>query len=310
MKRTLLLALAWSALSLAGCTSSLYPEIDERLTTIPTQPHNNEIEVFFRGEWPQEEYIKLAAIEVHGGENTAYIDMIRGLQMKARRYGADAVMVQENNLTGDVYSNRVGNIETARWSILSAVAIKYRKNLDTGLMPKYQQVEVYDRATNAFQPVLTLAFTPDGVIQEKEELHENAAVIYNNYIGKYTMQNLRQSGAGWSHRTQEGYVVERQLHRDGMLQKSMEFDYDTFRRLKRIRIKSLKDMSEEINYAYDEEGRLSQRTILRSDRPYIQEEYTYDASGKANQVLIYNTNLPVKSPLLRSTYTYYTLEEI
>lgn len=291
------------AVSLSACSPSLHPEADERLTKVPAQPHGYEIEVFFAGEWPREEYIKLAALETRGGENVPYAYMIKNLQDKARAYGADAVVIQEKNVVSDVYT-------TNTWSALTGVAIKYKKYLDTNLLPKSQQVEMYDPTTGAFQPLISLAYWPDGELKAKEELRENAAFIYSNYIGSYTMRYLQERGPGWSHRMQESFVVERELHRDGMLQKRMEYDYDTARRLKQIRIRNVRGASEEINFVYDEAGRLSQRTILRSGKPYIEEVYHYNEAGQAYEVQVYNTNLPEKQPLLRSTYTYYTLEEI
>ena len=302
MKKTVLLMLLTGAVSLTACSPSLYPELDERLSTLPAQPHSFEIEVFFAGEWPQEEYIKLAALETRSGENMPYAYMIKNLQDKARAYGADAVVIQEKKFVTDVH--------THSWSALTGVAIKYKKYLDTSLMPKSQQVEMYDPTTDNFQPLINLAYWPDGELKAKEELHKNAAFIYSNYIGGYTLRYLQERGPGWSHRTQEGYVVERELHRDGLLQKRMEFDYDSARRLKQIRIRNVRGATEEINFVYDETGRLSQRTILRSGKPYIEELYHYNESGLAHEVQIYNTNLPEKLPPLRSTYTYYTLEEI
>ena len=290
------------AISLTACSPTLYPEVDERLSTLPVQPHPYEIEVFFSGEWPQEEYIKLAALETESGGNMPYAYMIKNLQERARAYGADAVVIQEKKFVSDVYTNS--------WSALTGVAIKYKKYLDTSLMPKSQQVEIYDPMTGDFKPLINLAYWPDGELKAKEELHQNATFIYSNYIGSYTMRHIHERGPGWSHRTQEGYVVERELHRDGMLQKRMEFDYDMSRRLTQIRIRNLRGATEQINFVYNEEGRLSQRTILRSGKPYIEEVYHYNEEGLAHEVQIYNTNLPEKLPLMRSTYTYYTLEEI
>ncbi|PVY40500.1 hypothetical protein [Pontibacter virosus] len=302
MKKSVLLLLLAGTITLTACSPSLYPEVDERLTKIPAQPHAYEIEVFFRGEWPQEEYIKLAALETRSEENVPHAYMIKNLQDKAREYGADAVVIQEKNFISDVY--------TTNWSALTGIAIKYKKNLDTNLMPKSQQVEMYDPTTGAFQPLINVAYWPDGNLKAKEELHKNAALIYSNYIGSYTMRHLQERGPGWSHRTQEGFVVERELHKDGMLQKRMEFDYNIAGRLKQIRIRNVKGASEEINFVYDETGMLSQRTILRSGKPYMEEVYSYNEAGEAYEVQVYNTNLPEKLPLLRSTYTYYTLEEI
>lgn len=311
MKKTVLFILLAGAVSLTACSPTLYPEVDERLTTLPSQPHPYDIEVFFAGEWPQEAYIKLAALETRSGGNVPYAYMIKNLQDKARVYGADGIVIQDKSFIPDVQAGAVsGNLYTTSVSALTGIAIKYKKNLDTNLMPKTQEVEMYDPTTGTYQPLINLAYWPDRELKAKEELHDNAAFIYSNYIGSYTLRYLQERGPGWSNRTQEGYVVERELHKDGMLQKHMEFDYDAARRLKQIRIRNVRGASEEINFVYDEAGRLSQRTILRSGKPYIEEEYRYNEAGQAHEVLVYNTNLPEKLPLLRSSYTYYSLEEI
>ncbi|WP_299706240.1 hypothetical protein [uncultured Pontibacter sp.] len=308
MKNPLLFALALITGMLGGCASDLYPEVDERLTSIPIQPHANEVELFFAGELPKEEYVKVAALETRGG---AYITLIKSLQAKARAYGADAILVQEKKEISDVHTKIITDrVTTTTLSSLSGIGIKYKKNLDTGLLPKSQDIEMYDAVSGTFHPLLSLRFSPGGEITAKEEMHESAAVIYNNYIHPYTLRTLKEKGAGWTHRQQEGFVVERELHRDGLLQKHMAFDYDVARRLKEIRIREVYGATHKINFTYNETGQLSKRTILRSSNPYIQEEYIYNASGQASQVLIYNTNLPEKLPLLRSSYTYYTLEEI
>ncbi|WP_143741255.1 hypothetical protein [Pontibacter ramchanderi] len=311
MRKTILLMLMAGATSLSACTSTLYPEMEIPLSKIPLQPHANEIDVFFAGEWPQEQYIKLAALETRSTEYVPYASMIRNLQDQARAYGADAVVIQEKNIVSDVHTDVITNrVHTTNSSGLVGVAIKFKKNLDTNLLPKSQQVEVYDAKTGTFQPLIDLAYLPNGNLKAKEELRENAALVYSNYIGNYSMRHLRDHGPGWSHRLQEGYIVERVLHTDGILQKRMEFDYDTAKRLKQIRIKNMKGPSEEINFVYDENGRLSQRIILKSGKPYLEEVYRYNEAGQAAEVQVYNTNLPVKQPFLRSAYTYYTLEEI
>ncbi len=293
---------------MSGCTTDLYPEVDTRLTTIATKPHTNEVELFFVGEVPKEEYIKVAALEAHQG---AYVTLIRKLQTQARAHGADALLVQAKNVMPDVYTDIITErITTTPYSSLAGIAIKYKKNLDTALLPKQQEVELYDAMSGAFQPVLALRFSVGGDIVAKEEKHPRAAMLYNTYIQPYTLRTLQESGPSWTHRQQEGFVVERQQHIGGMLQKQMQFDYDPARRITEIRIKEQGGATQIISYTYNEAGQLTQRDIFRSGKPYIQEVYTYDAKGQASQVLLYNTNLPEKLPLLRSRFSYYTLGEI
>jgi hypothetical protein len=308
MRIPLLFTLAISPALLSGCTSGLYPETDERLTTIAMQPHANEVELFFVGEVPKDEYIKVAALEAHEG---AYVTLIKKLQMQARAHGADALLVQMKNTTPEVHTDIITErVTTTPFSSLAGIAIKYKKNLDTGLLPKHQEMEMYDAVSGTFQPVLALQFSVGGDIVAKEEKHRQAAMLYNTYIQPYTWRRLQESGPGWTHRQQEGFVVEREKHMNGMLQKQMAFGYDTARRMTEIRIWEQGGATQKIRYTYNEAGQLAQRDIFRGEKPFIQEMYTYDAGGQASQVLIYNTNLPEKLPLLRSTYTYYTLEEI
>lgn len=311
MKRTLLSVLVVATATFAGCTPGLHRQVDERLTSLPIQPHTNDVDVFFGGEWPKEEYIKIAALETRGGENVAYIEQIKSLKAKARGYGADAVVVQEKKFISDVSTDVISDrVSTLGWGVLTGIAIKYKKNLDMGLVPKYQEIEMYDPVVGDFQPLLTLHFSPSGEIQGRDEKHETATIMYNNYIHNFTFRTLQAPGNGWVQRAQEGYVVERELHKAGELQKRIEFEYDVERRLKQVRIQNVRGAAEEINYLYDEAGRLTQRIINRSSTPYLQEEYTYDAEGKVSEVQLYNINLPERLPVLRSFYAYYTLEEL
>jgi YD repeat-containing protein len=311
MKRSLLFVLAIGTWVLTGCVPGFYQEVDERLTNLPIEPHNNEIEVLFAGEWPQEEYIKVAALETRAGENVPYIDLIKNLKAKARRYGADAVLVQEKGFISDVHTQVITNwVATTATGVLTGIAIKYKKNLETGLMPKQQEVEMYDPISGTFVPLLQLQFSPGGEIKYKNEWSDNGLRLYNTFIQEYSLRQLKLNGPGWTQRRQEGYVVERQLHKGGLLIKQLDFNYDMQRRVQQVRINVHNGISEEINFTYDADGRLTSRSIQRNKEPYLLEEYTYDESGQVRETQLYNISLPEKIPFLRSTYAYYSLEEL
>jgi hypothetical protein len=311
MKRSLLFVLAIGTWVLTGCVPGFYQEVDERLTALPMEPHTNEIEVLFAGEWPQEEYIKVAALETRAGENVLYIDLIKNLKAKARMYGADAVLVQEKGFIVDVntqvFSRRV---ETTNTGVLTGIAIKYKKNLETGLMPKQQEVEMYDPIASNYVPLLKLQFSPGGEIRDKNEWRDNGFMLYNTFIKEYSLRQLKAAGPGWTQRRKDGFVKERKQHRDGLLVKRLVFNYTPGRQLQQVRILVPDGISEEINYTYDAAGRLVSRNIQRNNAPYLLEEYTYDESGQVNEIQLYNTSLPEKIPFLRSTYAYYSLEEL
>ena len=311
MKKSLLFALVLSAATFTGCTDDFYPAVDERLTVIPVQPHNKEVEVFFVGEWPKEEYVKLAALEAHGGLGTPYITLINQLKKKGRSLGADALVVQDKNFITDVYSTSDRMVATAPISIVTGIAIKYVENLDLGLMPKQQQLELYDPASGTFEPILNLRLGVGGDIIGKEELKANASNFYNVYIQEYTEQHLlREEGAGWTEWRQEGFVTERQLHHNGIQQKYLRFRYNPQLQLQQVLIEKSGRTPEVVEYTYNEAGKITSREISRGQKPYLLEEYTYDESGKVSEMTLYHTTRSGREPLLRSSYTYYTLEEI
>lgn len=303
--------LSLSAAMLTGCAPLLSPQVDERLTQLPIRPHTNEVEVLFSGEWPKEEYVKVAALEARGGENTPYINLIKSLQAKARAYGADAVVVQGKNFTADVYTSVItGRVNTDGTSTLPGIAIKYKKNLETSLMPKHQYIEAYNPIAATYEPMLALQLSPTGEIKEKEQWHEDAVALYNNVIYSYSLRHLLEPGSGWKEHQQEGYVTERQLHKGGLLLKRIIFEYNKERQLQRIQIYRPNGFSEEISYTYDLVGRLVKRDITREKLPYLTEEYTYDDKGQATEVEIFHASTPELIPFMRSRFTYYTLEEI
>ncbi|MHC2990358.1 hypothetical protein OB13_01690 [Pontibacter sp. HJ8] len=312
MKRTLRIVFTLAVISLTGCTNDFYPAVDERLTAIPVQPHNKAVEVFFAGEWPKEEYVKIAALEARGGEATPYITLINRLKASARAHGADALVVQEKSYITDVYSNSDRMVATSGTTALNGVAIKYKKNLDLGLMPKQQQIDRYDPVSDTFEPVLNLQLGIDGEITAKEESRADAMNIYNVYLHDYTERHLlKEQSAGWTERRQEGFVTERRLHSEkGMLLKYLRFQYNMQRQLQQVIIEKSGRQTEEVRYTYNDAGKLTSRSIDRDKMPYLQEDYTYDANGKVSEVqLSLNTREGMK-PLLRSTFAYYTLEEI
>lgn len=312
MKRALLPAALFVAISLTSCNDGFYPAVDERLTPIPVQPHNKDIEVFFAGEWPKEEYVKIAALEARGGESTPYITLINRLKAKSKAYGADALMVQGKSYITDVHANADRVVATTGTTALNGIAIKYKKNMDLGMMPKLHQIELYDPVSDTFEPVLNLQLSIDGEIMGKKELRGNVLNIYSVYLHDYTERHLlKERGAGWTERRQEGFVTERQLRSEsGMLLKYLRFQYNLQRQFQLITIESTGRETEEIRYTYSKEGKLISRSINRGKSLYLKEDYTYDASGKVREVQLYINTKEGLRALTRSTFDYYTLEEI
>lgn len=304
-------------LTLQSCIGYYPANSNERISDIPTQPHQEEEQLLFSGEWPKEEYVKIAAIEVAGGENTSYVALVKALRKRAQGYGADAVMVQDKNTVQDVSSSTYNStVSTSSTSLLQGIAIKYKKNLDLSLMPKRQELQLYSMETSSFQPLLNLQLSPGGEVKEKEVLQPQATDYYNRFVKRYSEHHLvKEQGNHWIQKEQEGYVVERQQVQHGIILKQVEIKYDAARRITKILVKELQAPQqevelEEIDYTYNEAGQLVSRHITRRKIPYLLEEYTYDSSGKVGQVQVYTPKAEGKAPFLKSDFAYYSLEEI
>lgn len=301
-------------LTLHSCIGYYPSNENERISDIPTQPHQEEIQLFFSGEWPKEEYVKIAALEVTGGENTSYVALVKALRKRAQGYGADAVMVQDKNTVSDVSSFRT-DVSTYNTSLLQGIAIKYKKNLDLSLMPKRQELQLYSMETSSFQPLLNLQLSPGGEVKEKEVLQPQATDYYNRFVKRYSEHHLvKEQGNHWIQKEQEGYVVERQQVQHGIILKQVEIEYNAARRITKIMVKEpntlQQDEQEVITYIYNEAGQLVSRHITRKKVPYLLEEYTYDSSGKVEQLQVYIPKAEGKAPFLKSDFAYYSLEEI
>lgn len=304
-------------LTLHSCIGYYPASTNERISDIPTQPHQEEVQLFFSGEWPKEEYVKIAALEVTGSETTSYVDLVKRLRKRAQQYGADAVVVQEKNIMSDVSSSVYNRtVSTDNTSQLQGIAIKYKKNLDLSLMPKQQELQLYNVETRSFQPLLNLQLSVGGDVKEQEALQPQATDYYNRFIKRYSEHHLvKEKGNNWIEKEQEGYVVARQQMKNGILLKKVDIEYNKARRITKIQVEEPSASQQEvepevINYTYNEAGQLVSRHIMHGKMPYMLEEYTYDGSGKVEQVQLYAAKPEGKEPFLKSSFAYYTLEDI
>jgi hypothetical protein len=309
--KTLLMA-ATLCLGLGACTAGYQANLSERISDVPTQPHQQDVDLFFTGEWPKEEYVKVAALEVRGGETTRYADLIKQLKVKAQLYGADAVVVQEKGYISDVSSTNTNRaVGTLTTSELHGIAVKYKKNLDLGQMPKLQQVQVYNSETKAYEPALNLQLAYNGDIEKREELKPDAINFYNGYIKPYSKFHLLDEYSPyWTQIVQKGYVVARQLVRNGTTLKEVKVEYTPDHKIKKIYIEEQGKAKEYINYTYDSNGNMLARHIYRDNVLILTEKYTYSTAGQVEQVNLFAKEQQGEKPLLQSTFAYYTLAEV
>lgn len=297
-----------------------YKTPNARLSALVLPPHTNEVELFFTGEAPKDEYIKLAAIEAKGPEYSSYGSLVMHLRQSAQKFGADAILVQDREYRSNTSNFGSSFVSTDNYPELRGIAIKYRKNLSLAQIPKEQNIQFYNPDKNAFEPALQLKLTLGGEIEEKKEVMPLAMNHYTNFIQQYSMQHLLQEQSpNWRSKDENGRTTHRQLHNRSFTEKDILFHYNTANQLEEIKIMHyspqtlavLKTQSERIAISYDTSGRIAERTVYRNDAPYLREVYHYNqATGAVDAVDTFLVSQEKERPFLKSEFTYYSPEEI
>ena len=309
--KSIILALAVCC-GLGSCTTGMYSSVNDRISEVPTVPHERDVELYFAGEWPKEEYVKIAALEARGGENTRYAQLILKLKDQAQKHGADAIVIQNKEFISDISAiSSSRTISTTTTSELHGIAVKYKKNLDLSRMPKQQQIQVYNAHAQTFEPLLNLHLSYGGAVTSHEELQPDAMKFYNTYAKPYSEYALlHEQNQYWSSHEQKGYITARQLVRNGSILKSVQVEYTPQRQISKITIEEPGAKKEHIDYKYDADGKLTARYIYRDNVLFLQEKYAYSPAGMIEQVKLYTSNEQGEMPLLQSTFAYYTLQEV
>ncbi|QCR24013.1 hypothetical protein [Pontibacter sp. SGAir0037] len=322
---TKMLAAMALLLSLQSCTDQIYTTDpyrtpNARLTSLMLPPHKKDVELFFKGETPEEEYIKIAAIEARGPEDTSYGSLIKHLQLSAQKFGADAILVMDKNYKSNTsnwtYNSR--NISTDNYPELHGIAIKYRKNIDLTQIPKEQEIHFYNQETSSFEPALHLKLTYGGGVEEKEELNPLGMQHYTNFIKNYSLQHLMyEDNKNWKSREVDGKITHRQLTKQGLPVKQVQFIYNPDGSVAEIQLQHYHEgyntdsYAEKILISYNEEGKVKERTIFRSDNPYLREVYHYDQSSSRLDVMeTYIVNQEKDTPFIKTAFAYYDPEEV
>lgn len=278
--KPILLLLALSLL-FTGCLRypATYPTYD-RLVNLPTEAHEREVSMLFASDpLPSEPYVRLGMVEVHGSGFTSYNELIRSLQAKAQKLGADAVQLSDKKYTEDTYGSGEA-IYTDTRSNLAGLGILYLKNAT--YLDRYVEAELfypYNDSTGQYGEVAcrivrTYNDQPSETIGDKS---------YADFVATYSLEHLRYEEApDWEYYLDERGRARIRVYRpNGLLVKKCWFTYNGYGQVTEVRIRHFypQRVDEKVVVRYDEQKNVAEKQIYQEGRLVYREIPAYDVRG-------------------------------
>ena len=315
MKSYLLFCQLLAGILLSGCTTSYfsYPN-EERLTKMPSFPHDNPVEIFFPGEsMPVSPYIRIALLKAKSLDGSNQTGLITSLKRKAQETGCDALLIIDQEHFEEVRTN-IGIEDTysvSGQSMLS-IGIKYLDSLayQPGLL---REKEVFSFRAGDPEPVPTgsIRFQPDGRLQEMD-LKGRARLAYY-----YSLDYLVEQEEGWEFHygtpVPDGPppLIRRRISNQTVPDRVKVFyqDPDRPRQLIITAMNGVAGQYIKMDITYDEEGRLFERRWRTPTRGDLLARITYDEKGLPEMEYLYYLENGQEKPFAKVQYHYYAEEE-
>ncbi|WP_026463307.1 hypothetical protein [Adhaeribacter aquaticus] len=282
------------SLSLTGCYN-YYSETSQIgvLNDIPTVPHQNSVQVYFPGEYPEDqEYIKVKVLEV-GGSNE-YPTLVDGLKKSAQQNGMDAVLIIDGAqfVEGSTYHNRRYHKTNSpayyqnTWttSSLAGVGIKFKKNLN--YFDRFVQRKTILLADSAdkfvYKPYAAVEFGLNGKVQQSEWSGEqNRRNIDINYSKKYTYDFLVNDKNGWSYLEDEFGRVTKRAFQNGVIVAKLH--YNDLNQVDYVVLKSNENyqlQKEKITFQFDSQNKVTGALVEKKGQLRNRHQFTYDENDR------------------------------
>ncbi|WP_207433720.1 hypothetical protein [Sabulibacter ruber] len=298
----------------------------DRLSTIPTPVHGQEVEVFFPGERPKDTaYVKIAVLEHKVEGEVAYAQLVEQLKQKAQLQGMDALLLLGKNQSTKLKSDQ-GLLETLveitsgeeirdnYYSVttheLSGVGIKYKRNLQ--YLPEYVQTkQVYALENGAEKPLATVLVDYQGSDKKITTANQTDENTYRNNVQRYNLHHLlKEEGPNWRYSTYGGLVQKRKLISDkgaGVL-KTVKIKYNAAQLPVKLELYNANlPLTEVITIGYNEQNQVVEKQVFRNKQLYLKETNTYDTAGKLVSTLHELIHEGKSIPAFKTVYNYYSL---
>jgi len=315
----LILLFILASLFCAGCFPFAL-RTDDRLTPIPTPPHQKAVQIYFPGEKiPEEPYIKIKLISAKNQASAATTSVVKELAARAQKEGADAILVLGKNnyttidettvtTTDSTGSKTTTSSSSTDWQSVDALCIKYIKNI-TYLDQYVREKQLLARESDAWAPVAVLQFDLNGMPAGRSGDANWISLIEDyepgNIWPEQEWSRLNWSGKGQAVRATRWFRPRNQNWplRQYRLQKNaagqlLAFDF-------RPTTGGNPANRGHAQYFYDDSGRLAMRLLETAAYGLLFEQYHYDTAGKCLYSELVRTEGNRETPVLQVRYAYY-----
>jgi hypothetical protein len=292
-----------------------------KINDIPTKSPNYNSEVrFIWQKNPINPYLEIIDFQLVKKGRLSRNQVKRLVEISAIKEGVDAIIevdywresVEKISVLGIVIAileETEPVNKTVHYTYIQGKGIMYLDNTDyIHKQPEYEYFHQLDRKTNSPTPFFKIEYKLTGQVFEVYAESDEAQDIYQKYFKYYSDFHLLKQREMWSYTMDGSLLKNRKLKNQlGAVVKKCVPEYDKDKRLKRVKIiryRSKVEEAENIDYAYDEEGKLIKRVIKVHDGAKIYEDYFYkDNRISGKQITIYRSS---KEPLvLHSSIDYY-----
>ena len=313
-----------SSLSLTSCYQAYLATNSQVgvLNNIPTIPHQNKVEVYFPGEYPEDkEYIKIKVLETVGGNyynpagfpvssdqsgsSLAYPSLIDGIRKQAQAEGMDAVLIIDR---AEIVSSSSSNVETS--SSLTAVGIKFKKNLNyLDNFVQRKNVLLADSTEQfAQKPFVSHEYDPGGkIIKSVGDVSRKGQLLYVNYIQKYNYDFLvNEKSNEWRYHPDEFGIIKKRVY--GPQNMVVKLNYNSQKQVDKVKLNfpSAFDKDKEtIYFKFDEQKRVSGFEMEQDSKVVLRGTYFYDENNRLVRQDILKIIEGVEKPFLQINNEYF-----
>jgi hypothetical protein len=297
-------------LLLSSCYQRHYG-ITTQLINIPLVPHNNDVELYFSNELPNNKaYYEVIGLSAEGGNE--YNALLLQLKNSAKRAGTDAV-IHITNTNANYTSGDGGQYST---QIVKGVGIKYREKL--GYIEQYiKKKEVYALSERGSPALLYEA--PFDMMGHEIRKGRKYDATYTRFVRDISFDYLLYETERWSYSTDErNRVIQRKHYTDHALLHNnftCHFRYKPNDELKSIQLKYPSDSKQNMymELEYESKDKVSAKYLYarynKKNLLYV-EKLEYDALNRISKTTLYKVEQGKQTPFLQTLYFYYTMDDL
>ena len=295
-------------LMLSGCLR--YPVTGptyDRLANLPTEPHERDVKILFPGDpLPEEPYVKLGVVEVHGGGFTSYNELVRALQAQARALGVDVVQLFDRKYMEDTYT---------AWELTTTDIYSNLAGIGFVSLNNAEYLTNYVATEAIYLYHDSIGWPSEPVCRVTRSYNDQAPTIsgdksFADLIATYSLEHLRYEEApNWTYYLdQRGRVVSRTYRSEGVRLKKCWFTYNGYGKVTEVRIRRYypEQVDDKVVIRYDDQKNIAEKLIYQDGHLALREIPAYNERGlRAGSEFYQVAEGAPDQPYLRVVYEFF-----